>query len=290
MLKHPPHEPLADTKIRPLFAVAQEFIYLIAISLLAAAVAARSAMTAAGVEEVATRASSSAWSFLAVFAAMTFLVVLFLRSARVTKLFGAMFAVAILSGIGHAALTLAGPGIAVIAVSLCAVIYYRNPSVLAYDAVLAFGMAGVAAAVGIGFREEALLVIMSLLAVYDVIAVYGTKHMVRLGRTMLRRKVFFAMILPERPSGLKTRTADVSRGGGFAFLGTGDLILPALLVASSAVTRGFSGTWPIVAGAAVGLLVMNAIFLSQKIRKPMPALPPIAVGAIVGYLISTLIS
>ena len=39
----------------------------------------------------------------------------------------------------------------------------------------------------------------------------------------------------------------------------------------------------------IGLLVSFLIFISQKMRKPIPALPPIALFSIIGFLVTLII-
>jgi len=272
---------------RSLFIVAQEVGYLLLICGLSVLAVAQ---VEPGVEQVGgvARESVSTWSFLAVFAAMTLFVMLILKSFRGTKLLGAIFALAVLAGVATLATTLFGPAVGVLAFLIGAVIYYTNPHVISFNIVLALGLAGVSSSVGFGFHPMALLVVMALLAVYDVVAVYFTKHMVKLAKTMLRRKVFFAMILPEVPAGLTVRIADVGGGRNFAFLGTGDLVLPSLFAVSVASAQGVGTAVPVIIGAVAGLLLTNALFLWQPQRKPMPALPPIVIGSIAGYAITLL--
>ncbi|MFH1047579.1 MAG: presenilin family intramembrane aspartyl protease [Patescibacteria group bacterium] len=273
----------ADNK-RSAFVVAQEVFYLLLITSLSVAATVR---VEPEVEQVVgiTRESISSWGFLVVFAAMTAFVLFILKSVRGTKLIGAMFAFAVLAGVGSLFSHYLGSGAGILAFVIAAIIYYSNPHVLAFNIVLSFGLAGVSASVGFGFKPMALLVVMACLSVYDVVAVYFTRHMVKIARTMLRRKVFFAMILPERFIDCNVRIGDVSFSRGFAFLGTGDLVLPALFSVSVASTHGLSASLPVILGSVFGLVLTNALFMWQKIRRPMPALPPIVLGCIIGYLI-----
>ncbi len=96
------------------------------------------------------------------------------------------------------------------------------------------------------------------------------------------------MIVPDRPAGLAAPLADVTRGSGHSFLGTGDLTLPAMLVASAA-RAGWLAALSVSLGALLGLVAVNLIFRSQRVRRPMPALPPIALGAILGHLAAQLL-
>ncbi|MEA3249170.1 MAG: presenilin family intramembrane aspartyl protease [Patescibacteria group bacterium] len=235
------------------------------------------------------RASFSSWGLLVTIAIATIVLLWLIRTKVGGKIFGALFALAIFSGVFTAISTLFGLAVAVIFVTVAILLYYNNPRIVVFDVILSLGLAGVAASVGFGMRPVALLVALIVLSAYDIVAVYFTGHMVKLGRALLRRKVFFAMILPERPRGLLSRIGEVGTGRDFVFLGTGDFVLPAMLVSSVAAWSGLKAALPIAIGAALGLAATHIIFISQRIRKPMAALPPIAAGAALGYVFSMLI-
>lgn len=236
------------------------------------------------------RQSVTVWSLLASVAVATLVLLWLIRSKVGPKIFGALFALAVFSGIFTAVSVFFGLGAAVIVLAAAILLYYNNPPVAVFDLILSLGMGGIAASIGFGFRPAALLIVLVVLSAYDIAAVYLTGHMVKLGKALLRRKVFFAMILPESPKGLLRRIGEVAPGEGFMFLGTGDFVLPALLVASVAAAGGPWAALPVAAGAGIGLAATHAIFISQRIRRPMAALPPIAAGAAIGYVFSVLIA
>jgi presenilin-like A22 family membrane protease len=149
---------------------------------------------------------------------------------------------------------------------------------------LLLGIAGVSANMGGSLSPVAACVILAILSVYDIAAVYLTKHMVEMGESLLRQRVFFAIIVPRGISGFQSPLREVAPGSGHYFIGTGDLVLPALLISSATYFRLETGITAAI-GALLGLAATTALFLSQKLRRAMPALPPIALGAIIGYLI-----
>lgn len=288
----PSSERKPDGKGRPAamsgasFIVIQELFHWLLISGVATAVVAVS-RSSAGLGGVSRQAFDS-WSLLAAVAAATVALLWLIRSKVGARIFGALFALAIFSGLFTAVSVLAGLGFAVLTLAAAILLYYGNPRIVVFDIILSFGLAGIAASVGFGFRPMALLAALVALSAYDIAAVYLTGHMVRIGKALLRRKVFFAMILPESPRGLMSRMGDVGSGGAFVFLGTGDFVLPALLVASVTAADGILAAILTAAGAALGLAATHAIFILQKTRRPMAALPPVAAGAILGYLVSVL--
>lgn len=228
-----------------------------------------------------------AWVMLVAVGVMTLALLFMLRSVRGTRLIAALFALSLFTGFGALTSILLGAPVSVVLTSVAVIAYYRDPAVIAYDAIVVAGIAGIAAIAGPVFAPETVLIVMAVLAAYDVVAVYGTRHMVRLAKALLRRRVFFAMIVPETPRGAKTRLSAVGQGSGFVFLGTGDLALPALLVSSVTAIQGVSRAVPVIAGTLAGFLLLHFLFAKGG-RRPMPALPPIAIGALLGYASSIL--
>ncbi len=250
-------------------------------------------LTAAGVRAVPPEAAvapvgaGSVWFFLMSFAAASVLLVLLVRTRRGSTIFSALFLLTVFSGIGILFGRLLGPSAAVVSVSLSILAYYASRTVGVADLVMTLGMAGVAVVLGEGFRPSAVAVILAMLAVYDIIAVLVTGHMATAAAALIRRGVVFALIVPVRPSGLLKRTDQAIQGREFMFLGTGDAVLPALFLASVGRSEPVR-MLPVAAGALLGLALTNAIFFAQPKIKPIPALPPIVLGAAAGYLFSLL--
>jgi presenilin-like A22 family membrane protease len=227
----------------------------------------------------------SVGNFFVAFAAATALLLLVLKVFRSAKFVGAIFDVALFIGVAAMASALIGESYGFLIGAIAMGVRYLYPRVLIFDAVLIAGMAGVVATIAPGFQPLGLVVILAILAVYDIIAVYATGHMVAMASKLLRQKVFFAIIVPARAGLWLTPLKEVERGGGFSFLGTGDLVLPALLEYAAGRSSPAAGIM-VAAGALLGLVVTNILFVSQKRITAMPALPPIALGAITGYLIA----
>jgi presenilin-like A22 family membrane protease len=227
--------------------------------------------------------STTVWAFLAAFTAVTVVILLLLRTYKGSRIFEAVFLLAIFTGIGSLFADLFGAPVAVLATAAAVFLYYGARSVAVFDLLLVAGSAGVAANLGVSMSPIGVAIILAILAGYDIVAVYVTKHMVVMAESLLRRRVFFAMILPERPTDFLLPVAEAKPGSGFVFLGTGDVILPALLVASVARVSLIAAS-VVGLGALCGAAALHLLFLGQKVRKPMPALPPIAAGALLGFV------
>ncbi len=229
------------------------------------------------------------WYFLSAFAAATVLMILLLRSRRGSRWFAAFFSLAVFIGVGIITERLWGAGAAILVTASAVLLHYGLRRVAIFDLVLASGLAGITLSLGEALQPLTILVILVVLSFYDLFAVFVTGHMVQAAEALLERRAFFAIIVPAAPRWFWTDLAAVAPGSRFLFLGTGDLVLPALLVAATG-RSGTAAALTVLAGALAGLTAMHFIFTNQTRRRPIPALPPIALGAILGYLVSFLAS
>lgn len=210
------------------------------------------------------------------------------------------FVLAVFSGLDILFGTFTGEPTATILAAGLIILRFVRPTVWLHNLVVIGGLAGIGAMLGITLLPRDAIILLIILAVYDVIAVYKTKHMVKMAKAMIKRRVILGIIVPEKILGLKASMADVEQDkipvkrilkpgerGKFMILGGGDLVLPLLLIASVA-NQNIWQSVIILVFALLGLLAMHLLFIKLK-SKPMPALPPLAVFSILGYLVSLLI-
>lgn len=224
----------------------------------------------------------SAAQFLAVFLVSTFLLLFLLKILRRKIVFEVIFGLSIFLGI-WALFELFLPEFALISAAVSAALRYMFPFALLQNLAMIAGISGIAIALGTAMPWSSMAVVLIALAVYDIIAVYGTRHMVTMFRGLLEQGVVFALIVPDHPRLLFKKMTKVIPGEGFFFLGSGDLALPALFVASAAANGLRYGVGASV-GAIAGLLATDLLFQWGE-RRPMPALPPIALGTLVGFFV-----
>ena len=105
---------------------------------------------------------------------------------------------------------------------------------------------------------------------------------------MIASRAIFGFIIPAKLSGFKEKLSVVRPGENFMILGSGDIVLPLILTASLA-RSSFWQAMAVAVFSVFGLLLTHLIFVNQKERRPMAALPPIAALSIVGYLITTFV-
>lgn len=160
------------------------------------------------------------------------------------------------------------------------------PDALLHNLGMILGISGVASLLGLSVTPITAVIIVATLSVYDIIAVYRTRHMVHLAKNMVHSKAIFGFLIPVR-----THDLFVSLRNGpaiqerFLILGSGDIGLP-IMLAASLVTTSLSGAILVGIFAAGGLFVTHLLFVNQKHRQAMAALPPIATASIIGFFIS----
>ena len=174
--------------------------------------------------------------------------------------------------------------------------------------------AGIGLVLGISFSFLVALVFMMIMAVYDFIAVFITKHMVTMAKAMSSRNLAFLVGVNEVeavPKGSFTKSqvlefqrdmkgvrlnqtlANLYRQGLLPIaarmeLGAGDLIIPLMVaIAAYKVFLSFTLSFFIIFGAVAGLLLTAQILKSYK--RPLPAIPPLLFGVAAGMLAYALI-
>ncbi|MDR5657142.1 presenilin family intramembrane aspartyl protease PSH [Halodesulfurarchaeum sp. HSR-GB] len=170
---------------------------------------------------------------------------------------------------------------------------------------LVMGM-GAAALFGISLDILPVLLLLTVLAVYDAISVYGTEHMLTLATGVMELRVPVLIVLPttrsfsfrEMVAEMKAETdpeteesADPFERDAF-FIGLGDVVIPTILVVSGTVfleTPLLFGLEVAALGAMVGTLLGLLGLLAMVVKgRPHAGLPLLNGGAITGYLVGAL--
>lgn len=171
---------------------------------------------------------------------------------------------------------------------LLLLLLFNLPRILLQNLVILITLAGVSLMIGLSLTPLLAVWALVVLSFYDILAVYVTKHMVRMAEGMISAGVIFGFIIPFETNGFWESSKEVKPGEKFMILGSGDIALPLILAASVARTS-FTQAWVVAAFSLLGLTLTHLLFVSQKQRRPMAALPPIALLSVVGYLVAALI-
>jgi presenilin-like A22 family membrane protease len=203
------------------------------------------------------------------------------------------------------AVTVAGVNLAVWVPAVALVVaLYAYPEWWVIDSAGAIMGMGAAALFGISFGILPALVLLTALAVYDAISVYGTEHMLTLASGVMELRLPIVLVVPTTlaysfvddaeetadEAGEGEREASHPADRPAYFIGLGDAVMPSILVASAAffldtpeVVSGVELA-PLTAmvGTLLGLLVLMRLVFKGRAHAGLPLLNG---GAIAGYLV-----
>lgn len=158
--------------------------------------------------------------------------------------------------------------------------------------------AGVSTLFGISMETGPALLLLIVLAFYDAISVYKTRHMVALAEGVMDIKAPLLFIAPKR-SRYSFRKEEMGAGNtrGAYFLGLGDAIIPTVLMISAnwslhAPYHNFGGiavNTPAI-GAMLGTCIGFIALMNISEDHPQAGLPFLNGGAILGFLVGCLAS
>ncbi len=175
------------------------------------------------------------------------------------------------------------------------VLLYKFPEWYIVDITGLIIGAGAASIFGISLAIIPTLLLLVLLAVYDYIAVYRTKHMIALAEGVMDLKLPILLVIPKRWSySFLTDKFDKEEREAF-FMGLGDAVMPTILVIS-ANTFANSASFVVgvnlpALGTMLGIFAGFSILMLLVIKgKPQAGLPFLNGGAILGYVIASLIA
>ena len=172
------------------------------------------------------------------------------------------------------------------------IILYKYPEWYVIDSCGVIVGAGAIAIFGISLDIFLVLILLVILAIYDAISVYKTKHMIDLADTVMDLKLPVLMVIPKIRSysliketkSLKDKLKDDDERDAF-FMGLGDIVMPGILVAAVyKINNGLPVAIGVIIGTLLGFIVLMTFVMKGK---PQAGLPCLCGGAILGYFISS---
>jgi presenilin-like A22 family membrane protease len=172
------------------------------------------------------------------------------------------------------------------------VLLYKYPEWYIVDIVGVCIAAGVSALIGISLSVIPVIVLLLLLAIYDAISVYKTKHMVTMAEGIMSLKLPILFVIPKHSnySFLQESFKQGEKHEAF-FMGLGDAVMPTLLVVSANAFMKSNGISYPVLGAMLGTLAGHAVLSILVMKgKPQAGLPFLNSGVILGFFAGILLS
>lgn len=173
------------------------------------------------------------------------------------------------------------------------IVLYKFPEWYVIDILGLMIGAGAAAIFGISLAIIPTIVLLVLLAIYDAISVYKTKHMIALADGVMDLKLPILFVIPKH-LGYSFRTEKFDKEGEREafFMGLGDAVMPTILVVSAYVFVDQIGVihYPVL-GAIIGSIIgFFALGIFVMKGKPQAGLPFLNSGVILGYVAGCLLS
>ncbi len=141
--------------------------------------------------------------------------------------------------------------------------------------------AGITAIFGISLEPLPVIILLSVLAVYDIISVYRTKHMISLAESVTAINAPMLFVIPKKD--------------GNAYMGVGDVVMPNILVVSAQTFTnspevGFVKLTALLSliGGFVGLMIL--LYIVERRGGAHPGLPFVNFGAIAGFALGFFVS
>jgi len=185
--------------------------------------------------------------------------------------------------------------LAIVFAIILVVILYKYPEWYVIDLVGIVIGSGAIAIFGMSLGIVLVIIFLVALAIYDAISVYKTKHMIELADTVMDLKLPVLLVIPKiknyslikETKRLKEQIEKGEERDAF-FMGLGDIVMPGILVV--AIYNGIPNGLPVSIGVMIGTLVGFAALMHFVMKgKPQAGLPLLCSGAIIGYIVSSLI-
>ncbi|WP_135610494.1 presenilin family intramembrane aspartyl protease PSH [Methanococcoides sp. AM1] len=179
-----------------------------------------------------------------------------------------------------------------LAIALTALLY-KYPEWYVIDITGIIIAAAASSIFGISFGIAPAIVLLSLLAIYDAISVYKTKHMIALAEGVMDLKLPILFVIPKKLNYSFIKDSLKAEGERDAFfMGLGDAVMPTVLVVSANVFIEHTGfiSYPALGAMAGTIIGFFALTIFVMKGKPQAGLPFLNGGVILGYIAGALLS
>ncbi|MBI2484385.1 hypothetical protein HYV71_04340 [Candidatus Uhrbacteria bacterium] len=221
------------------------------------------------------------WQFLALFFAATIVLVILIRLHRGKVFFRAVFLAAVFFGLFRLFLVIFPFSLALSVAGIFLAAFLVLPAVWVHDFVVILAAVGIGPVFGLQFHWLSAALLLLVLSLYDIIAVTVTKHMIPLAHALIERQASFVLFVPDRLRDFRAHISRVRPGSGFLIIGGGDLILP-MILATSLTRVSLQASIASICGMLVGIAANHVLIVTR--RQPIPALPLMVIGAVIGAL------
>ncbi len=174
------------------------------------------------------------------------------------------------------------------------IILYKYPEWYVIDLLGLLIAAGVGSIFGVSLNVIPVVALLLILALYDAISVYKTKHMITLAEGVIDLKTPILFVIPKRRgySFIREGIEKIEKGTERSafIMGMGDLIMPTVLVVSANVFLKGWRLFGVVNIPAIGAIIgsfagLGILLYFVASGRPQAGLPPLNGGTILGFLV-----
>ncbi len=184
-------------------------------------------------------------------------------------------------------------GLSMVGAAFLLVLLVKKPEWYVIDAVALLIGVGAVAMIGISLDVWIVIVLLIVMAVYDALSVYKTKHMIDLADSVMGLNLPVMFVVPkrrrysllEKRKGLKEKL-ESGEGREAYFLGVGDVVFPGILAVAAfhnLINDGLVMAVSVLAGTLLGFVVLTAYVIKGK---PQAGLPFLCSGAVLAYMVA----
>jgi presenilin-like A22 family membrane protease len=184
-------------------------------------------------------------------------------------------------------------GLSMLGAALLLVALVNKPEWYVIDAVALLMGVGAVATIGISLDIWIIIVLLVVMAAYDAVSVYRTKHMIDLADSIMDLNLPVMFVIPkkrgysllEKRKALKEKLKDGEEREAY-FLGVGDVVFPGILAVAAfhgLAVNGLIMAVSVLAGTLIGFV---ALMMYVTRGKPQAGLPLLCSGAVLGYVIA----
>jgi presenilin-like A22 family membrane protease len=184
-------------------------------------------------------------------------------------------------------------GLSMLGAALLLILLLKKPEWYVIDAVAVLIGVGAVAMIGISLDIWIVIVLLAVMAVYDALSVYRTKHMIDLADSVMDLNLPVMFVIPKKRGysllvkrkGLKEKLKDGEEREAY-FLGLGDVVFPGILAVATfhgLAVNGLIMAVSVLAGTLVGFFALMSYVVKGK---PQAGLPLLCSGAVLGYVVA----
>jgi len=222
------------------------------------------------------------WIYIVVAVLFGTIIVLLLIKFRKPRVWKMWYILSVIFTVSITISVFINPSIAIILGIAIALYKVYRPNVIVHNLSEILIYSGIALIFVPMMNLYSVLMLLFIISLYDMYAVWKSKHMIKLAKFQSQTNVFAGLSVPYTKTKIISKTTPSSKGptATQAILGGGDMAFPLLFSGVILKTMGMNFALIVAFCSGIGLLYL--LMKSEK-GKFYPAMPYISAGCLLGY-------